>query len=79
MNNCVICKGPIIDSNDSITCSTVCHEILVKFLEMVFGTAKKVIDMNTNLEYRIPTRDIIEKGLNHDDLTKYPLWDDHQI
>lgn len=79
MNNCIICKEHIIDSNNSITCSTKCHEILVKFLEMIFGTVKKVVDIETNLEYIVPIRDIIEKGLSYDDLAKYPLWDDPQI
>lgn len=60
----------------NITCSPICHEKFVMACEDEFGPYKKVIDQTTDTAYKIPTRDIIEKGLTWEDLVKYPLWDD---
>jgi hypothetical protein len=60
----------------NITCSAICHEKFVMACEDEFGPYKKVIDQTTDISYRIPTRDLIEKELRWEDLTKYPLWND---
>lgn len=60
----------------SITCSLVCHQELVIAAERDFGTFKKVVDETTDRAYKVPTRDIIEKGLTWADLVKYPAWED---
>ncbi len=59
-----------------VTCSYDCHEKLVKHIENEFGESKKVIDQESGISYRVPTRDIIEKGLTQKDLSKYPIWSD---
>lgn len=59
-----------------ITCSKECHEKFVKSIEREFGEVKKVIDDTTGIVYRVPTRDIIEKGLTWNDLYRYPQWND---
>jgi len=49
---------------------------LVDRLERAFGIYKKVVDNETRKIHMVPTRDIIEKGLRHQDLKKYPEWRD---
>ena len=71
---CFICNAPAVPGG--ITCSADCHEKLIKFFEDKFGKVKKVVDLTTDIEYKIPTRDIIEHGLKWEDLPKYPAWDD---
>ena len=39
---------------------------------------KKVTDIHTKIIHKVPTRDIIEYGLNYDNLGKYPIWDDDE-
>lgn len=68
------CCNADIQSNQKITCSDDCHEkFIVKMLEE-HGTYKKVIDQDSGLAYKIPTRLIIEKGLRQQDLMNYPRW-----
>lgn len=59
-----------------ITCSESCHKDFVIACEEKFGKVKKIIDETTDIAYKVPTRDIIEKGVAWQDLPKYPLWDD---
>ena len=40
---------------------------MVDRLEREFGIYKKVVDIETGKIHRVPTRDIIEKGLRHQD------------
>lgn len=70
---CIICKTrPIVTGT---TCSRECHEVFVKLCEDAFGVFKEVTDIETGISYKVPTRDIIEKGLNYNNLPKYPLWE----
>jgi hypothetical protein len=57
-----------------VTCSDECHEKLVQELEEKFGVYKRVKDSVTGKIYRVPTRDIVEKGLSFGDLMNYPEW-----
>jgi len=57
-----------------VTCSEGCHEKLIDRLEREFGIYKKVVDIETGKAHRVPTRDIIEKGLRYQDLKNYPEW-----
>ena len=41
-----------------------------------FGEFKKVVRMRTGAAYKVPTRDILEKGIREQDLDQYPLWED---
>lgn len=61
-----------------VTCSDGCHEKLVDRLEREFGIYKKVVDIETGKTHRVPTRDIIEKGLKYRDLKNYPEWRDKE-
>jgi len=63
----------------SITCSEECHEKLIDRLEKEFGIYKKVVDIETGRAHRVPTRDIIEKGLKHQDLKNYPEWKEGRL
>lgn len=48
-----------------------------KLDEMInqFGEYKKVVDDNSRIAYKVPIKDIITKGLKHQELDKYPVWD----
>lgn len=69
---CWICGSPC--SGSRVTCSDECHEKLVDRLESEFGIYKKVVDIETGKIHRVPTRDIIEKGLRQQDMRRYPEW-----
>ena len=74
---CAICNEPITGES-RVTCSERCHEELVRLAEGQFGKVKNVVDSVTGISYKVPTRDIIEKGLKWEDLTKYPVWKDDE-
>ena len=67
-----VCCGADIQWAGSITCSKHCHEELVTEFEKKFGPEKIIMDAETGIEYRVPTRDMIEIGVRHVDLPKYP-------
>lgn len=48
------------------TCSDACHE--------KFGEFKKVVDKETGIAYRVPTKFILERGLKYKDLKQFPEW-----
>lgn len=73
---CVVCGSPCPPGR--MTCSEDCHEKFVHEVEEEFGKYKKVVDMATGKAYRVPTREIIERGLKHSDLERYPEWRDEQ-
>jgi len=70
------CCDADVQSVGRLTCSDGCHEEFVKRLEREFGETKKVIDDITGTAYKVPTRDIIERGLTWQDLPKYQQWND---
>jgi len=72
---CVICGKPYIMGR-LLTCSEECHEKLIEILIKKFGECKKVVDAETGKAYKVPTRDILEKGLRYGDLINYPLWEE---
>jgi hypothetical protein len=74
---CIMCGLPVTDGRK--TCSERCHEEFIKFAEKTFGVTKKVVDITTGITYNVPTRDIIEIGLDWKDLKKYPNLEDRQI
>lgn len=71
------CCDADIENMQKTTCSEECHLELVKGMESQFGKFKKVVDLTTNIPYKVPTKDIIEKGLNQDQLFKYPKWSEN--
>lgn len=53
-----------------------CRRELVDRLIAEFGEFKKVIRMTTGEAFKVPIRDIIEKGIREQNLDKYPRWED---
>jgi hypothetical protein len=43
-------------------------------MEGACGKYKQVVDQETGVAYRVPTRYIIEKGLKYENLKNFPLW-----
>lgn len=68
------CCNTDIKISSKTTCSDKCHEKLLEIFENEFGKFKKVTDITTEISYKVPTKDIIEKGLQWADLPKYPIW-----
>ncbi len=72
---CVIC-GTSYTNGRALTCSQKCHDKLVSTLIAKFGEFKKVVCARTGVAYKVPTRDILEKGLREEGLNQYPIWED---
>lgn len=70
------CCSTDAQSVGRLTCSEKCHDTFVKMLEKEFGAVKKVTDEATGIDYSIPIKDIIERGLTWQDLPRYPQWKD---
>ena len=73
MPSCVICNN-FYERGREMTCSEECHDELARHLIDQFGEFKKVIRMTTGEAFKVPTRDIIERGLREKELDRYPLW-----
>jgi len=50
------------------------REKIIQELIARFGEYKKVVRMRTGVAYKVPTRDILEKGIREQDLDRYPEW-----
>lgn len=72
---CVICGKPCTGGRE-MTCSQSCHDKLGDLLVAQFGEFKKVVRARTNVAYKVPTREIFEKGIREQDLDRYPLWEE---
>jgi len=75
LRECLVCLKPY-EGGRELTCSDECHQVLASRLIAEFGEFKKVVRASTGVAYRVPTRDIIERGLREQDLDQYPLWED---
>jgi len=69
-SRCVVCRLPIAEG--SMTCGPQHHETFVTWLEREFGAYKKVVRLTTGETFLVPIRDIVEKGVNEQDLDSYP-------
>ena len=69
--NCAICGEPYFGGRQ-LTCSDECHDELVSRLLLKYGEFKIVVRMSTGESFKVPTRDIIEKGIREKDLDQYP-------
>lgn len=67
------CCNADVKNMQQSTCSKKCHEDLCNELERMFGEYKQIVDAETGFTHRVPTRVIIEKGLNQHDLKDYPV------
>ena len=74
---CFVCLK-FYEQGRLLTCSDDCHQELVRRLIAEFGEFKKVVRASTGIAYRVPTRDIFEKGLKEEDLDRYPVWEDNK-
>ncbi len=72
---CLIC-GNGIYADGRVTCSDSCHEEFVNRMIAEFGEFKKVVRITTGEAFKVPTRDIIEKGVREQDLDQYPRWEE---
>lgn len=70
---CVVCGG-LYRVGGFYTCSEACHRRLVDALVREFGEFKKIFDLETGVAYRVPTREVLERGLWCRDLKKYLEW-----
>jgi len=75
MHICIIC-GTTYDQGREMSCSDACHEKLIRHLIDELGKFKKIVRAATGVAYKVPTRDIIEKGVQEQDLDQYPKWED---
>ena len=75
MPSCLVCQQ-LYNGGRELTCSDECQEELVRRLIAEFGEFKKVVRASTGIAYKVPTRDIIEKGVREQDLDQYPLWEE---
>jgi len=55
------------------TCSKRCHDGFVEQVISLFGDTKIITDATTGKRYRVPTREILENGIKHTDLPRFPL------
>jgi len=77
LTGCVICGTPYFGGRQ-FTCSDACHEELLNRLVAKHGQFKTVLRSSTGEAFKVPTRDIIEKGIREQDLDRYPRWEDAQ-
>jgi len=70
---CVVC-GALYRVGRMYTCSEECHEKMVEALVEEFGEFKKIVDAETGVAYKVPTREVLDRGLWLDGLKKYPKW-----
>jgi predicted nucleic acid-binding Zn-ribbon protein len=74
---CFICGTVYSSDVYRVTCGKPeCHEKLVQKMIAEFGEFKKVVRASTGQTFKVPIRDIIEKGLREQDLDKYPLCEE---
>lgn len=74
MPRCFVCQK-LYKGGRELTCSDECHQKLVRQLISQFGEFKKVVRQSTGISYKVPTRDIIERGLKEKELDQYPIWE----
>ena len=68
------CCNADVQMHQKITCGNVCHEKYILQMTQEYGKFKKVVDLESQIAYRIPIRKIIEEGLQFEDLGNYPRW-----
>ena len=77
MPKCCICDREY-EVGRKLTCSDKCHAELGRRLIARFGEFKKVVRKSTGVAYKVPTRDIIERGIREQDLDRYPIWNEEE-
>ena len=70
---------PLVQGKRLLTCGQECHGEIVGRMVAVLGEFRQVVDAETGLAHRVPTKDVLENGLRHADLAKYPLWEEQPL
>ena len=70
---CIICGLPYSNGRQ-YTCSDACHAEFRERVIAQFGEYKKVVRGSTGEAFKVPTFDVIEYGINEQDLDQYPRW-----
>jgi len=68
------CDADVLN-HQNITCSEECHSKFVEKMLDEFGEYKKITDNVSGLTYKVPTKQIVEKGITQEQLKDFPLWD----
>lgn len=79
-HKCIVCGtvytiGP---TSRSMTCSEECHNKLITEIEKKFDKYKKIVDVTTGIAYKVPTRIILENGIDQRQLNTFPVWDEDE-
>ena len=69
-----VCCNSDVEIHSKITCGNNCHEKFIIKMIQDHGLFKKVVDIESGIAYKIPTRLIIEEGLRQEELKNYPTW-----
>ena len=69
-----VCCNSDVEIHSKITCGDYCHEKFILKMIKEHGLFKKVVNIENGIAYKVPTRLIIEEGLNQKDLKNYPTW-----
>ena len=67
------CNADVI-SHRRQTCSDECHKKLITEMTKEFGEFKKITDIESGIAYKVPTKDIVEKGIQYEELPRYQRW-----
>lgn len=70
-----MCCGADLEVMAKTTCSVLCHDRLIKKMIAMYGEFKPVVDAETGKTHKVPMKHIVENGLKHEDIKKFPLWD----
>jgi len=73
--NCFVC-GKTYFGGREFTCSDKCHDEMLRRLIEKYGEFKIVVRASTGEKFKVPTRDIMEKGIREQDLDQYPKLKD---
>ena len=73
LTSCVICDTPYFGGRQ-FTCSEACHDEMIRRLIEKYGEFRMVVRMKTGETFKVPTRDILEKGVREQAIDRYPHW-----
>ena len=75
MKICLICQKRYRQGREA-TCSDECHAELCRRIVDRHGEFRQVTCMSTGVSYRVPTMEILEKGIRGEELDRYPPWEE---
>ena len=69
-----VCCNSDVEIHSKMTCSNFCQDKFVLKMIEKYGLFKKVVDIDSGIAYKVPTRLIIKEGLRQEELKNYPTW-----